>query len=171
MAWMTVSSRPSFPVNYVHPLLVAAVVGIFVVVGTIWISSAYEHRGMAGPFVEFEIRLPLGILLPRDRDIEVTFWSGGVGRGCPAIEVRRKIDPPQIVGRCALVADRLDSALSVRFSRFSEGYWKIPINKRAASDTMFGPWQHIEFIRAPAAGGEVSSLPHGEYFFRYLIRS
>ena len=167
---MAVGSLPSFRVSYLHPLLLAAAVGIVVVAAVIWVFSAYDRRGMpAGPFVEFEIRLPSGILLPGNRDIEVTFWSGGLGRGCPGVEVRRKIDPPVIAGRCSVFADSMDSVLSVRFSRFAEGYWKMPVGRRTEPNSVFGPWQRIEFIRAPTGGKEVSSLPHGEYFIRHLV--
>jgi hypothetical protein len=56
------------------------------------------------------------------------------------------------------------------FSRFAEGYWNTAIGGHAEAGPVFGPWQPIEFIRAPVGVREVSSLPHGEYFIRYLVR-
>jgi hypothetical protein len=104
-----------------HPVLLAAVIGILTVAATIRMLSAHNWwKTSAGPFLEFEIRLPPGILLPADNNIEVTFWSDGVGRGCRSIEVRRSVDPPEI-------DTAGESVLSVRLSRYAEGYWKMPI--------------------------------------------
>ena len=67
-----------------HPVvLLAAVIGTPTVAAIIWMFSTHNWwKTSAGPFLEFEIRLPPGILLPADNNIEVTFWSGGTGRGC-----------------------------------------------------------------------------------------
>jgi hypothetical protein len=125
---------------------------------------------LGGPFVEFEIRLPPGILLPPDRSIEMTFWSDGLGRGSRVMGVRRSSDPPEIVGKCSFIGGSADSAVSLRFSRFAEGFWRVPIEGHATSNPDFGPWQPTEFIWAPVGERKVSSLPHGDYYFRYLVR-
>jgi hypothetical protein len=166
---MRVALSPGFPVAFRHLLLAGG--GIAILAAAIWILSAYGRWKIpGGPFVEFEIRLPAGILLPNDRNIEVTFWSGGLGRGCRRIEIRRSIEQPEIAGRCSIIGDSTNSALSVRLSRFAEGYWKMPIGSSKDRDPGFGPWQRIEFTWAPVGEREVSSLPHGDYYFRYLVR-
>jgi hypothetical protein len=155
-----------------HPFLLAAAAGIAVLAGAVWIMSGSRGRWISsgGPYVEFEIRLPAGILLPPDRNIEVTLWSNEIGRDCHGIEVRRASDPPEIVGKCSLIGHSSESALSVRFSHFAEGFWKVPIRGPTSSDPVFGPWQRIDFTWAPVGKRVVSSLPHGEYYFRYLVR-
>jgi hypothetical protein len=154
-----------------HPMLLAAVIGIAILAATLWMFRTYGRwRTSGGPFVEFEIRLPPGILLPDDKNIDVTFWSQGFGRGCRGIEVRRVIDQPEIAGRCSFIPASMERALSVRLSRYAEGYWKVPLGRSADGDPAFGPWQRIEFTRAPVGDKEVSSLPHGEYYIRYLVR-
>ena len=155
-----------------HPgVLLAAVIGTAIIAATIWMFSIYNSwNASVGPFLEFEIRLPPGILLPADNHIEVTFWSDGVGRGCRGLHVRRSVDPPEIAGRCRIMGYGKEHILSMRLSRYAEGYWKMPIGWNIDRDPAFGPWLRIEYSRAPAGEREVSSLPYGEYHFRYLIR-
>jgi hypothetical protein len=145
------------------------VIGIGVLAAAIWMFSAYSRwRTSGGPFVEFEIQLPL---LPSDKNIDVTLWSHGSGRGCGSVKVRRSTDRTEIAGRCSIIPDSAAYDLSVRLSRYAEGYWKMPIGGKIDRDPAFGPWQRIEFTRAPVGESEVSSLPHGEYYIRYLVRS
>jgi hypothetical protein len=167
---MSVASLARLRAGLRHPFLLAAAVGI-AILATLWISGTLGRwKSSSGPFVEFEIRLPPGVLLPPDRNIEVTLWSDEIGRDCHGIEVRRASDPPEIVGKCCLIGHNPESALSVRFSRFAEGFWKVPIESPASRDPAFGPWQRIDFTWAPVGKRIVSSLPHGEYYFRYLVR-
>ena len=167
---MSVASSARLRQGFRHPFLLAAAVGI-AILATLWISATLGRwKSSSGPFVEFEIRLPPGVLLPPDRNIEVTLWSDDIGRDCRGIEVRRANDPPEIVGKCSLIGHNPESALSVRFSRFAEGFWKVPVESPASRDPVFGPWQRIDFTWAPVGKRVVSSLPHGEYFFRYLVR-
>jgi hypothetical protein len=167
---MSVASSDRLRAGFRHPFLLAAAVGL-AILATLWVSGNLGRwKGSGGPFVEFEIRLPPGILLPPDRNIEVTFWSDGIGRDCRRIEVWRSTDPPEIVGKCSLIGLDREAALSVRFSRFAEGFWKVPVESPASRDPDFGPWQRIDFTWAPVGKRVVSSLPHGEYYFRYLVR-
>jgi hypothetical protein len=50
-------------------------------------------------------------------------------------------------------------------------YWSLPIGRYASPDPVFTPWQRVEFTRAPAGKKELSALPHGAYYIRYLVRS
>src|SRR5262245_65609209 len=87
-----------------RPVLLGAVIGAPTVAATLWMSGPYNwSKAPAGPFLEFEMRLPPGILLPGDNNIEVTFWSDGTGRGCHGVEVRLAVGPPEIAGRCSIV--------------------------------------------------------------------
>jgi hypothetical protein len=168
---MSVASSARLRAGFRHPFLLATIVGIAILAVALWVSGSIGRWiSSGGPFVEFEIRLPAGILLPPDRNIEMTFWSGGFGRGCRVMGVRRSNDPPDIVGKCNLIAGNADSAMSLRFSRFAEGFWRVPIENDAIRNPDFGPWQRIEFIWAPVGERKVSSLPHGDYYFRYLVR-
>ena len=168
---MPITWSPASHWNFRHPVLIAAVIGTLTVAATIWMFSTYNWwKTSTGPFLEFEIRLPPGILLPANNNIDVTFWSDGVGRGCRGIEVRRSVDPPEIAGRCSIIGYGKEHILSVRLSRYAEGYWKMPIGWNTDRDPAFGPWRRIEYSRAPAGEREVSSLPYGEYYFRYLVR-
>jgi hypothetical protein len=124
----------------------------------------------AGPFVEFEVRLPPGILLPDDKNIELTLWTDGIGRSCGSLMVRRSVEPTDISGRCVIFSGT-DYFLSLRLSHFYEGYWKIPIGGYVSPDSDFSPWQRIQFMPAPSGKKELSALPHGEYYIRYLVRS
>src|SRR6516225_1267342 len=100
---MSVASSARLRAGFRHPFLLAAAVGI-AILATVWISGTLgRSKSSGGPFVEFEIRLPPGVLLPPDRNIEVTLWSGEIGRDCPGVEVRRASDPPEIVGKCRLI--------------------------------------------------------------------
>ena len=168
---MSVASSARLRASFRHPFLLAAVVGIAILAVALWISGSNGRwTSSDGPFVEFEIRLPPGILLPPDRNIEMTFWSDGLGRGCRVMGVQRSSDPPEIVGKCSLIGGSADSAVSLRFSRFAEGFWRAPIESHATRNPDFGPWQRVEFVWAPVGERTVSSLPHGEYYFRYLVR-
>ena len=171
MGGMSVASSARLRASFRHPFLLAAVVGIAILAVALWISrSGRGWISSGGPFVEFEVRLPPGILLPPDRNIEMTFWSDGLGRGCRVMGVQRSSDPPEIVGKCSLIGGSADSAVSLRFSRFAEGFWRAPIESHATRNPDFEPWQRIEFIWAPVGERKVSSLPHGDYYFRYLVR-
>jgi len=80
---MSAASSARLRASFRHPFLLAAVVGIAILAVALWISGGNGRWiSSGGPFVKFEIRLPPGILLPPDRDIEMTFWSDGLGRGC-----------------------------------------------------------------------------------------
>src|SRR3974390_1561115 len=120
---MSVASSARLRAGFRHPFLLTAAVGIAILAILLISGTLGRWKSSGGPFVEFEIRLPAGILLPRDRDIEVTFWSDGLGRDCRHMEVRRASDPPEIVGKCSLIGDTSEAALSVRLSRFAEGFW------------------------------------------------
>ena len=162
----SLGSRRKF--RYPVVVLLAAAIGTPTVAAAMWTYNRWNTS--TGPFIEFEIRLPPGILLPADNHVEVTFWSSGAGRGCRGIEVRRSVDPPEIAGRCSIVGYGKEYILSVRLSRYAEGYWKVPIDWNTDRDSAFGPWRRIEYSRAPVGEREVSSLPYGEYYFRYLVR-
>jgi hypothetical protein len=125
----------------------------------------------AGPFVEFEVRLPTGILLPDDKNVELTLWTDGIGRSCGRLMVRRSVEPPDISGRCAIVINGIDYFMSLRLSRFYEGYWQMPIGRYGNPDSAFTAWQRIQFVVAPSGKKQFSALPHGEYYIRYLVRS
>ena len=171
MGRMSAASSARLRASFRHPFLLAAVVGIAILAVALWISGGNGRWiSSGGPFVKFEIRLPPGILLPPDRDIEMTFWSDGLGRGCRVMGVQRSSDPPGIVGSCSIIGGSADSAVSLRFSRFAEGFWRAPIESHATRNPDFEPWQRIEFIWAPVGERKVSSLPHGDYYFRYLVR-
>ena len=167
---MSVASLARLRAGFRHPFLLAAAVGIAILAILLISGTLGRWKSSSGPFVEFEIRLPPGVLLPPDRNIEVTLWSDDIGRDCRGIEVRRANDPPEIVGKCSLIGHNPESALSVRFSRFAEGFWKVPIESPTSRDPVFGPWRRIDFTWAPVGKRVVSSLPHGEYYFRYLVR-
>src|SRR6202035_2527875 len=111
-----------------------------------WKSSLWGRwTASAGPFVEFEVRLPSGILLPDDKNIELTLWANGMGRGCP-MAVRRTADPPDLAGQCSIIVNSPEYVMSLRLSRFYEGYWRLPIFRYASPDPVFTP-------------GSVSNLP------------
>jgi hypothetical protein len=146
---MSVASSARLRAGFRHPFLLAAAAGI-AILAKVWISGTLGRwKSSDGPLVEFEIRLPTGILLPPDRNIEVTLWTDEIGRDCRGIEVRRASDPPEIVGKCSLIGHGSGPALSVRFSRFAEGFWKVPIKSPPSRDPGFGPWQRIDFTWAP----------------------
>jgi hypothetical protein len=120
---MAATSPLSLIVKSPRSLLLAAACGIALLAVTIWLASTYTGwKTDGGPFVEFEIRLPPRILLPDDKNIDVTFWSEEIGRGC-GIQVRRTVDPSEIAGRCPVLRYRSEYAMSVRLSQFAEGYW------------------------------------------------
>ena len=48
--------------------------------------------------------------------------------------------------------------------------WKMPIGWNRDRDPAFGPWRRIEYSRGHVGERELSSLPYGEYYVRYLIR-
>jgi hypothetical protein len=53
---MLATSSPSFGVKFRHPVLLAAVIGIAIVAGTIWMFSTHSWwKTSAGPFLEFEL--------------------------------------------------------------------------------------------------------------------
>jgi hypothetical protein len=123
IASMAATSPLSLIVKSPRSLLLAAACGIALLAVTIWLASTYTGwKTDGGPFVEFEIRLPPRILLPDDKNIDVTFWSEEIGRGC-GIQVRRTVDPSEIAGRCPVLRYRSEYAMSVRLSQFAEGYW------------------------------------------------
>jgi hypothetical protein len=151
-------------------LLLATGIGVTLILLAIggWrIYRAWNFSG--GPFLDFEIRLPKGILLPDDKNIQATLWSGQIGRGC-SIKVQRALDPIDIVGRCGIMTYLGSNVLSVRLSNYAEGWWDVPNLKSIGQGPAFGSWQPIEFIGAPAGPSEVSSLPFGEYSVRYMVR-
>ena len=101
---MPVSPSASSRWNFRSPILIAAVIGASTIAATVCMYGIYSWwKTLAGPFFEFEILLPPGILLPPDNKIEVTFWSDGIGMVCRGIEVRRSVDPPEIAGRCRVM--------------------------------------------------------------------
>jgi len=130
---------------------------------------ARTYGAWDGPFLDFEVRLPKGILLPDGKNIQVTLWSEEMGRGCGS-NVRRAFDPVEIAGRCNIFRYDIPHALSVRLSGYAEGYWDVPLFKRIDQRLAFGRWQLVEFTWAPAGPREVSSLPYGEYYTRYRVR-
>ena len=155
-----------------HLLLpLVAVIGATLLTTEVWKSSLWDRLATSSrPWVEFEVRLPPGILLPDDRNIEITLWANGVGRGCGRPTVRRLVEPPALTGRCGIIVASMDYVMSLRLSRFYEGYWKMPIGRYTNLDGVFSPWQRIEFSRAPEGEKELSALPHGDYYIRYLVR-
>ena len=151
-------------------LLLIAGIGLTLVILALAIPRIYRAWNFSrGPFLEFEIRLPQGILLPGDKHIEVTLWSEEMGLGCK-VKVQRALDPIELAGKCSIIRHRRQYALSVRLSGYAEGYWYLPTPASIDLSPVFGPWQRVEFTRAPVGPSEVSSLPYGEYYVRYLVR-
>ena len=169
---MSFASLLGSPIKSRHLLLLGgAVAAAGLLAATIWKAGLLSRaKTYTGPFVEFEVRLPAGILLPADKNIELTLWTNGMGRGCRSPVVRRSVEPPEIFGKCAIMVTSHEYLLSLRLSNFYEGYWKMPIGRSANPDPLFSSWQRIEFTRAPIGERELSALPHGEYYARYLVR-
>lgn len=119
------------------------------------------------PLVEFEIRLPAGILLPDDQHIQVTLWSGNAGTGCRVIEVRRTGARPVVAGNFPVNRDD-DPRLSLRLSSTAEGYWAMPVERKAALEQRFGAWQTVHFLPQPRM--EEAPLPPGNYEVRYRVK-
>ena len=168
---MPLASSARFHIGSRHLLILALVIGASLLATKAWKSSLWGRwTASAGPFVEFEVRLPSGILLPDDKNIELTLWANGTGRGC-RMAVRRSAEPPDIAGKCSIIVNSAEYVMSLRLSRFYEGYWRLPIGRYPSRDPVFTAWQRVEFTRAPAGKKELSALPHGEYYIRYLVRS
>ena len=91
-----------------------------------------------------------------------------MGRGCK-VKVQRTLDPIELAGECSIIRHRSRS-LSVRLSGYAEGYWDLPPPASIDLSPAFEPWQLVEFTWAPVGLSEVSSLPYGEYYVRYLVR-
>ena len=78
---MSVASTLGVLTKSLPRLLLVAGIGLTLLVLTISIPRIYWAWNFSrGPFLEFEIRLPQGILLPGDKNIEVTLWSEEMGR-------------------------------------------------------------------------------------------
>ena len=155
-----------------HLFILFAVIGASLLATKGWNSALWiSLTSPPGPYVEFELRLPPGILLPDDKNIQLTLWANDIGRGCGRVIVRRWVKPPEIAGKCSVVVTSTEYIMSMRLSHFSEGYWKMPIGIFVKPDPVFTPWQHVEFTRAPVGEKEFSALPHGAYYIRYLVRS
>jgi hypothetical protein len=154
-----------------HLLPLIAVIAATLLATKVWKSALWTRLfSSSGPWVEFEVRLPPGILLPDDSNIEITLWANGMGRGCGRPVVHRSAVPPILTGMCSVVVTSTEYVMSLRLSRFYEGYWKMPFTGSMDVEGAFGLWQRIEFTRAPAGEREVSALPHGDYYVRYLVR-
>jgi hypothetical protein len=169
---MSLASSVRSYVRSRHLIVLGTVIAASLVITKVWKSGLWSRlTNPAGPFIEFEVRLPPGILLPDDKNIELTLWTDGIGRGCGKLIVRRSVEPPDISGKCLILISSTDNFMSLRLSRFYEGYWKMPIGRYVNPHSAFSPWQRIEFMRAPSGKKELSALPHGEYYMRYLVRS
>ena len=127
-------------------------------------SAQFNARPAGSPLVEFEIQLPPGILLPDDRNISVTLWNGHSGTGCKVTEIRRTGSRGVVAGR--FVVRRGEQRLSLRFSRYAEGFWEMPVEPHTPVNRDFGPWQSIRFSTDRI---EESPLPPGQYEVRYKI--
>ena len=119
------------------------------------------------PVVEYELRLPAGLPLPKHNEVDLVIWSDKYGQGCYVADVHMAGDRPEIVGNIVLQLNNADPSVSLALNRKTEGSWKLPIKPDAALDKAFGPWQRIEFI--PSA--RTKPLPPGEYDIRYRVRS
>jgi hypothetical protein len=127
-------------------------------------SAQFNAKPAGSPLVEFEIQLPPGILLPDDRNISVTLWNGHSGTGCKVTEVRRSGTRPVVAGR--FVVRSGEQRLSLRFGRYAEGFWEMPVEPHTAVNRDFGPWQGIQFNTDRM---EESPLPPGHYDVRYRV--
>jgi len=58
--------------------------------------------------------------------------------------------------------------MSLRLSNMAEGYWTMPIGRKATLDQGFGDWQPIRFLPLPRI--EESPLPPGDYDVRYRVK-
>ena len=162
----SLNPRGGIPSRYALIVLTAlCVAGLISAVLAVTVQRTAKHAG--SPLVEFEIALPPGILLPDDRNISVTLWYGNSGTGCKAIEVRRSGSRPVVAGK--FLGGRSDGPprLSLRLSRYAEGYWPMPVEPHAAPETAFGVWRRIEFMQSPRT--EDSPLPPGQYDVRYRV--
>ena len=130
--------------------------------------AAYPWPKTSGiPVVEYELRLPAGLPLPKHSEIDLVIWSEKYGQGCYIADVRMAGNRPEIVGNMVLQLNNREPSVSLALNRETEGRWKLPIKPDAALDKAFGPWQRIEFI--PSA--RTKPLPAGNYDIRYRVRS
>ena len=166
------SARNAEPRHNRRWLVLVSALGLLLLLGTAAVAVVtmrpWEKRSGL-PLVEFEIRLPVGILLPDDRNIQVMLWSGNAGTGCRVVEVRRAGERPVVAGNFRVNRDDQDARLSLRLSNMAEGFWTIPVDRKAAAlDQRFGTWQPIHFLPQPRM--DDAPLPHGDYDVRYRVK-
>jgi len=132
------------------------------------VVSRFGPKRTGAPLVEFEIKLPAGILLPDDKSIGVMLWheNASSGMGCKIAHVKRSGPRPVVMGNC-VVGRTARELLSLRLSWYSESYWRMPITSKAPIDPAFGSWQRIEFVQD--LHKEEAPLPRGEYDVRYRV--
>jgi hypothetical protein len=149
-------------------LVSLAAIGACVLATALVAANRRQHPRRSAPLVDFEVRMPAGILLPDDHHIGVMLWAGNLGRGCHLYQVRRTGNRPVVAGNF-IMAGSEEHHLSLQLSGAAEGYWSVSIDATATSDDDFGPWQKIVFTKSPRL--EEPPLPPGDYEVRYRVKA
>jgi hypothetical protein len=146
-----------------------AVSAIAAVGGAAIIAAAYDWPKSSGhPVVQYELRLPQGVVLPPKNNIRLDQWQGKYGHGIYIDRTGITDGRAEIAGSFVVGRDSTGSEMSLGWAPNVESRWRIPYAGDAPLQKTYGPWQRIELLPSPRAN--TVPLPAGDYHIRYRVR-